>query len=250
LALDADSSDARAIMAAVSARPSGDRALSRVKMTIKDGSGARERTLSLRSKIFADAIKTLIVIEAPADVRNTAFLSVDYRAAGRADEQWLYLPNLQRVTRVPSSGRAGPFMGSDFTYADLAKPDFDDYDLKMVDTAAKVDGEACWLIEATPRSAAAKETTGYDKTHVWVSKAKLLPLQIKAWVSKGHRLKYLKAADVRSVGGIWTPYRLQARTMRDAQVESETLIQLLNVQYDAVEVQDGDFTQRRLEQGL
>ena len=47
-------------------------------------------------------------------------------------------------------------MGSDFSYADLSRSDPNDYELKLLDPAAKVDGEECWLIEETPKTAKAK----------------------------------------------------------------------------------------------
>ncbi len=248
-ALDPASKDPRAIMRAVSQRPRGDRAVSRLKMLIRDGSGSRERVMRMRGMNFESGKKTLIVFEGPPDVRNTGFLSVDYDG-GHADEQWLYSPNLQRVTRVPAGGRSGSFMGSDFTYADLAERDFEDYELALLEPSAKVGDEECWLIEATPRSGAVRDETGYEKTQLWISKQKLAPLQLKAWLTRGHKLKYIKASDFEKIDDVWTPRRMQAKTVRDNAVESETVIEVLNVKYGAAEVTEADFTQRRLEQGL
>jgi hypothetical protein len=249
-AIDTSTQDPVAIMRAVDQRPTGDRVMSRVQMTIKDSSGTRERILSSRARNDPDASKSLSVLEAPADQRDTAFLGVDYRKSETEDEQWMYLPKLHRVTRIPSNGRSGAFLGSDFTYADLARPDPANYTFKLIEASVKVDQDDCWLIEATPKSARIVQETGYSKTQLWVSKTKLLPIQIKAWLTAGQKLKYIKLTDVRLVKDTWTPYQLQAKTVAGAKVESETVMQVLNLQYDAAEVTDGDFTMQRLEQGL
>lgn len=248
--IDASSRDPEAIMDAVANRPSAARSVSRVKMTIKDGSGTRERIMRSHGKRYDDANKQLTMLEAPAEMRNTAFLSVDYKVASQEDEQWLYLPNLHRVTRIPSRGRSEAFLGSDFSYSDLKRSDASNYLLKLLDEAAVVDGEACWHIEATPKNAHVVEETGYTKTNLWVSKSRFLPLQIKAWLARADRTKFIKIADAQKVGGVWTPYVVRARTLANGKVESETTLQTLSIDFGAEQVSDADFTTRRLEQGL
>jgi hypothetical protein len=249
-ALDPSTTDPRAILRAAANAQQAERTASRMKMSIRDHTGTRERLMDVRSKRDDSGRKTLILIESPADVRNTGFLNIDYQARGQADEQWLYLPKLHRVTRVPNSGKSDAFVGSDFSISDLSRPDPDDYAVTLVQASAKVGDEDCWLIEATPRSEAVKEETGYEKTQLWVSKDKLVTLQLKAWVVGGKRIKYLKVSDIRKVDGVWTAHRLQMRTLEGSDVASETLIEVLNVTNAATDVVDSDFTQQRLERGV
>jgi Outer membrane lipoprotein-sorting protein len=249
-ALDPNSSDARAIIVAAANSQQADRTASRMKMSIRDRSGTRERLMDVRSKRYDSGRKTLILIEAPADVRNTGFLNVDYQARGQADEQWLYLPKLHRVTRVPNSGKSDAFVGSDFTLSDLSPQDPDNYDVTLLQASVKVGNEDCWLIQATPHSEAVKDETGYEKTQLWVSKEKLVTVQLKAWLVGGKRTKYLKVSDVRKVDGVWTAHRLQMRTLEGSDVASETSIEVQNVSNDAKDVVDSDFTQQRLERGV
>jgi hypothetical protein len=157
---------------------------------------------------------------------------------------------LHRVSRVPNSGKADAFVGSDFTLSDLSQQDPDDYDVKLVQADVQVGGEACWLIEATPHSEAVKQQTGYEKSQLWVSKQKLVTLQLKAWLVGGKRIKYLKVSDVRKVDGVWTPHRMQMRTLEGSDVASETSLEVLSVSNDAQDVVDSDFTQQRLERGV
>lgn len=251
-ALDPSTTDPAAILNAVSDSQTPSSSLARMKMSIKDNTGTRERVLNLRTKRFPDSLKTLMLTETPADVRNTGFLTISYKGSDRADEQWVYLPKLHRVTRVANSGKADPVMGSDFSISDLALANQDpaDFALKIVDAAAKVGDEECWVIEAVPRKEATQREYGYAKTQTFVSKKKLAVLQFKGWLLDGKRIKYFKASDLRSVDGVWTAQRLTMRTLEGSKLLSETLIEYLSVSNNSSQVSDSDFTQQRLEQGV
>ncbi len=250
LALPPDTKDARAIMRAAFENRGGQRSRSKMKMTIRDKAGVRERVMLNKSLRFEGGRKNLILIEAPADVRGTGFLSIDYDKGGRADEQWLYLPRLRRTTRVPASGKSDAFVGSDFSYADLSQQDPEDFDLKLLAESSKVGDEDCWQIEVLPRTPRVAEENGYTKSHMWISKSKLIPMQFKAWLTTAGKTKYFKAADVRQIDGVWAPHRIQMRTLKGAELESETIIEVSEVANAATDVSDDEFTQQRLERGL
>lgn len=243
------SDDPAMIVSAVAQRDLGKRVLTRMRMKIHDDTSARERVIAMRSNTFEHDMRTLIRVEGPAEVKDIAFLSVDYDNPSRVDEQWLYLPNLHRTTRVPSDNRSSAFMSSDFSYADLSRPDYRGYTLRLLDPNANVDGDACWLIEAEPKSNEVRSRTGYAKTQLWVSKSKQMPLQIKAWVIEGQRVKYVKLGKLKQIDGIWTPLRFQARTMAGSKMVSETVLDVLSVEYGAKAVTDDDFTVQRLAPG-
>ncbi len=250
-ALPADTSDPMAIMQAVDARPDGDKMVARMRMTITDGKGRkRERIMQNRALEVAGARKSLTLFESPPDVRNTGLLSVDWDASDKDDDQWLYLPSLHKSTRISSGDKSGAFMGSDFSYADMTALGIDQFTYKLLKPSITVGGEDCWLIEARPKTAKAKEETGYLKSHTWISKAKLMPIQVKAWIREGKRLKYIKFAQIKQVEGIWIPHRLSARTMRGKSVASTTVIEYLSLTLNEASVVEDDFTQRRLEKGL
>jgi outer membrane lipoprotein-sorting protein len=244
-------SDPRAIMQAVFNRSTGNSSVSQTEMTISlEADSPRVRKMRRWSRKFEGGTKALVIIEEPADLKNTAFLNLDYDDGARDDDQWLYLPALHRAKRIGSSGRSGSFMGSDFSYADLSRTDPADYDFKLIEPSTSVDGEDCWLIEATPRTDKAKEETGYLKKHVWVSKAKTMEVQIKAWVIRGKSLKYIKLSDIRQVQGIWTAHQIEGRTVSRDKLVSRTVVRTLGIKYDDPSVKDDLFTERRLEQGL
>lgn len=243
------STDPRAVLSAVERQDTGDRAVARVRMTITDGAGhRRERTLASRSMRYAGGTKTLLFVESPADMRGTGLLSIDHRVATEDDEQWLFLPSVHRATRIGSTGRSGAFLGSDFSYGDLTVVEPDDFELSMLDANAAVDGEATWYIAATPRSAAIRTRIGYSRLELWVSKRSLLPIRSKGTMGGG-RVKFIALLDVRAVSGIQTAHRLVARTVRNGQLESETVLERVSLRYGDSSVTDADFTVPRLERG-
>ena len=249
--LERGSTDARAIAQAVEKRDDGDRRTSNMSLSVKDASGrVRVRETRVQSMDFAGGSKVLILFESPADVRNTGLLSVDYDDGKKDDDQWLYLPSLHRSTRISTSDKSGAFMGSDITYADMTERDTNLYDYTLVSPSVMVGNEECWLIESKPRDEKEIKQTGYLKTQSWISKDKLMPMQIKAWVREGQKLKYMKFDELQQIDGIWVANKLVVRTMRGNELESETVLQFSAVKFNQASVDEQVFTERRLEQGL
>jgi len=251
-ALDPNTKDPRAIMKASNERDDGDKQISRSVWTLTDKTGRkRERVLQMWSIDFAEGTKTLMIYESPADVRNTGFLSIDYKDEKKDDDQWLFLPSLKKTTRVASADKSDSFLGTDFSYYDMSSNrNIDAYDYKLLQPSVKVDGDDCWLIESTPKTAKEKKESGYVKQNLWISKKSLLPVQVKAWLEKGQKLKYLKLSKIKQINGIWAPYEFTVRTVKKDKVESTTTINVTSIKYNQASVKDDDFTQRRLEKGL
>ena len=251
-AVSPDSTDAKAIMDAVEKRGRGDRVRGRIVMTITDNSGRqRQRVVQSWQMDFAEGTRQLMMFESPADVKGTGMLSIDYSAGEKDDDQWLYLPSLNKSTRISSGEKSGSFMGTDLSYADMTKSDPSHYEYKVIKPSVKLkSGEECWLIESRPVTSKAKNETGYVKSRVWVSKEKLVPLQVKAWVREGKKLKFIKFGQMEKFGDVWLPKKISAKTRRGKKTESTTVIQFTELKLNHPDINDGMFTQRRLEQGL
>ena len=249
--IDADSTDARAVMEAVQERPAGNRIESRMQLTIQDSGGrTRERMLQRLELGFDESKKSMVFFESPADVRNVALLTVDYNASDKSDDQWLFMPKLRRTTRIGSSKRSSAFMGSDFTYGDMTQLNPELYHYQILKQDILVSGENCWLIEARPRTEAEKEQSGTLKQHLWVSKSKLIPIRMKSWVRKGKKLRYLSQENIKLIDGVWTTFLTRARTVRNGKVESESSLEMLQVQYGVDSITAGEFNLRNLEKGI
>lgn len=250
-ALDPKTKDPLKIAQATEDRPRGDKEIAHMTMTLIDGSGrSRQRVLHTRSMKFAGGTKTLMLFESPADFRNTGLLSIDFDDKGKDDDQWLFIPDLHRATRVAPTGKSGSFLGTDISYADMTKRNAENYQYKLINDSEKIDGDDCWVLESTPKSDKEKAETGYTKSQLWISKKTLIPVQIKAWIEKGGKMKYIRNTEIKQVEGIWVPHKTTVRTMKDDKVESTTILALDSLKFNQSSVQDSDFTQHRLEQGL
>ncbi|MEE2755033.1 MAG: outer membrane lipoprotein-sorting protein [Myxococcota bacterium] len=247
-AVTAASTDAKAIMTAVESRDKANRVKSTLLLKIIDKGGrTRERTMRSWAMETGASERQLMVFDSPADVQGTSLLSIDHDDSKKDDDQWLYLPSLKKSTRISSGDKSGSFMGTDLTYSDMTRSATSDYEYTMVKQSISVgkgDGaEDCWLIEARPVTQKAKDETGYVKSRLWVSKSKLLPVQIKAWVREGRKLKFIKFDDLKLVGGHWMAHKISARTTRSREVLSTTIIQFADVSADNADVNDGFFDQ-------
>lgn len=246
-----DETDAAKVMAAVEGKAEGDNAKGRMTMTITDAAG-RERTRELASRTlqFKEGTKQIMVFKSPADVAGTGLLSIDYDDGAKDDDQWLYMPSLHKSTRISSGSKSGSFMGSDLSYADMTRADPTHYDYTMLGQAVDVEGEAAWHIEARPKTEKTKKETGYVKTEIWISKAKLTPLRLKAWVKEGKRIKLIAFQNIKQVDAFWVPHTIVARTQRGKKVESTTVLQFAEISYGNADVNADLFSEGQLEKGL
>ena len=250
-----DPANPRSIMDAVKAQATGDKVISQMEMTITDKDGRkRTRTVESRALDFPEGTKQIMVFQTPADIKGTGLLSIDYEDGAKDDDQWLYLPSLHKSTRISSGDKSGSFMGTDLSYADMTESDPAHYKYTMLkeSTKVKLDGQAeeCWLIESRPITEKAKKETGYVKSFVWVSKEKMMPIQIKAMIRKGKKTKYIKFRGVKKVDGLWTAHAIIAMTKRGKKVESTTQLIFHKMSYNNANVVPNDFSLERLEQGL
>jgi len=115
--------------------------------------------------------KQMMVFTAPADVRDTRFLTIDWKDAAKADEQAIYIPALRKVRTIGASGgdsKTGAFLGSDFSYADIGNLDRADFTVRLLGEET-VDGAKCWKIEYVATGDATVEKYGYGKVIRWIA---------------------------------------------------------------------------------
>ncbi|MCG8459155.1 MAG: outer membrane lipoprotein-sorting protein [Holophagales bacterium] len=86
----------------------------------------------------------LVRFTAPAKDAGNATLKLDQK-------MWVFTPRLNQVISLPASMMAQSWMGSDFSYDDLAKSDriVTDYELAF-EPEEEVEGRRVYVIEATP----------------------------------------------------------------------------------------------------
>ena len=245
----AEDAEARAIMEKVDARDDGNNQTSDMEMILIDKRG-KQRIRKIRSMSKDVGVDTyrIMFFEKPADVKNTGFLTYDYKDENKDDDQWLYLPALKKSKRISSSDKSGSFMGSDFSYSDMTDRNLQDYDFYMK-KQMQVEGKDVWVIEAIPRSKDVIEETGYSKSLAFVRKDNYVVIRGINWVDKGNKLKYMEITDLEQIDGIWTPKTIQMTTKKGKTTLHKTILNFSDIKYNQ-NLDENLFTVRRLEKGL
>jgi hypothetical protein len=211
------------------------------------GRGGDEKRRELRSitlEVPDDGDKSVVIFKSPPDVKGTALLTYAHRQG--ADDQWLYLPALKRVKRIGASNKSGPFMGSEFSYEDLASQEIEKYEHRWIrdESCPGQDFKAlsCFVIERYPEDA----NSGYSRQTVWIDRSEYRTLKIEFYDRKGFLLKTLTlGAYERYAGRFW-----RSREMLMANHQTGTSTQLLWSSYAfRGGLTDRDFTPEALARG-
>ena len=160
--------------------------ISQMTMVLRDRYGqSTERSIRNRTLEGSDeGDKSLVIFDTPGDVRGTAFLSHTKKAD--TDDQWLFLPALKRVKRIASSNKAGPFMGSEFSYEDIASQEVEKYTYNYLRDDS-LNGMDCFVVEYDP----VDPKSGYSTQIVWMDKAEYRLQKIEFFDRKKSLLKTL-----------------------------------------------------------
>ncbi len=246
--LVADDAKARAIMEKVDARDDGKTLEQDMTMILIDKNGKkRTRQLHTYSKDFGKDEHQILFFKSPADVKNTAFLTYDYDNANKDDDQWLYLPALKKVKRIPSADKSSSFMGSDFSYFDMTDRDLEDYDFKLL-KETEVRGHPVWMIQALPRNKKVVKESGYTKTIGLVRKDNNVVVRSIGFMKNGKK-KYMDIKKLHKQGGVWLPDEITMTTKKGKNTIHKTILKFKNIKLNKP-ISDNMFTTRRLEKGL
>jgi outer membrane lipoprotein-sorting protein len=240
-ALSAQEPSGLQIMQEVYERPTGHDLVSDLTMTLTNSRGeTRERKVRQFRKEFKDGERKVMFFLAPADVKDTSFMSWSWDAPGKDDDQWIYLPALKRVKRISRDSKSDYFMGSDFTYDDLGErhPSEDTHRLLGTET---IEGETVYLVESVPK----QPGTMYSRTVSWVVKDKWVGLKKEFFDPQGRALKTLAVKKYDRIDGFWVLLEFE---MENVQKKHRTTMRIENVAIDRG-LDDGLFTERMMQRG-
>ena len=176
------------------------------KMILRDNGGHEsQRIFGLRSLEGKDVNKTLLVFDWPGDIRDAALLTYSYK--DRDDDQWLFLPAINRVKRISGSGRSVLFVGSEFAYEDMINQDVSKFTYKWIEngpcpTAPDVQ---CHIVDRFP-----SYESGYSRQEVAFDIKELRVISIDYFDCSGARAKTLTASGYQLYKGhFWRPVTLR-----------------------------------------
>jgi hypothetical protein len=210
----------------------------------KAGQERVRRTASV-TKLQANGVDNMRLTRftAPADVKDTVTLMIENSA--RDDDIWVYLPALKKVRRLVASNKKDSFVGTDFSYADVIGYKVSEWDYKLLreDT---LDGQAVYVVEALPKSAAVRSDTGYGRRTDWIRKDNLMTVKSELLDAGEQPLKTIVFSDLRLVDagrGKWQAMQMEASNL---QTGHRTVIRIDNFKANQ-DVKDDLFTPRYME---
>ena len=234
----------------------------RMKLNITGRRGdVRVRELDLYERKYpGNEQKAIVFLLAPEELKGTGFLAFTH--AGRAGEQWLYIPALKRIRQISGNRRGESFVGTDFTFHDLdllaEMPSWSEADARSALRGEEVvDGTPCHVIALTPQ----REDIGYKQILLWLGREDLMPRRVEFYSeapssgilasltgdagAKQVPKKRVQQADIRLVGPVPVAHRV---TVESPGAGTQTSIEIIDVKLNQG-LADDLFTQRHLERG-
>ena len=207
-------------------------------MTLResDGSERVRRMHILGLEVPQDGDKTLLVVDLPRDLRGTSILTVTHPDA--PSDQWLYLPSIRRTRRIATSKRSSPFMGSEFTFEDIASHDLRQYRYRYL-REETLDGTAAHVLERFPLD----EGSAYARQVLWMDTEEYRLLRVDFYDREDAHVKSLRVDGYqRYEGERWRPDRM---VMNDLASGKSTTLEWSEYEF-TIGLSDRDFDPRRL----
>jgi hypothetical protein len=176
-------------------------------MVVQAKSGSTtERLIDQYSKDGPKGKRTMIVFQKPETVAGTRFLTMEN--PGSADDRWIFLPGVGKVRRMAASEGSGSFVGTDFSYDDIASTsrsaDLDTHTLLREEnlatgggTAAGGVNTACYVIQSVPKDSSYQ----YSKMLLWIAKDTKLTLKIELYDKSNTLVKTAEMSGIKEVQG-------------------------------------------------
>lgn len=186
------------------------------ELKLIDAHGATvSRVLSLRTlEQPDDGDRSIVTFLSPSDVAGTRLLT--WAHDNREDDQWLFLPAINRVKRISGRNKTGSFMGSEFSYEDLAAPGVEEFTYNFL-REENFKGADTWVYERRSRD----NDSGYSRQVLWVAKSLMQSVKIEFY---DRRNELLKTATFSGFHGYGKQYRASSIEMSNEQTHKRSLL--------------------------
>ncbi len=200
-------------------------------MTVRRARGTRKMTFKSWTK---GTSKALVRFIAPARDAGNATLQL-----GAAT--YVYNPKLNQVIKLPASAMSQSWMGSDFSYNDLARSQkvVDDYRQKLLATK-RIGGRTVYVIEAIPKKG---KPIVWGKQILWVRRDGVL-VKVEYYDQLGKRVRAMSADKIGRIGG--RPYPVVMTMRRDDRPGTFTRITTTKARFN-IKIPAYMFTQSNLQ---
>lgn len=198
-----------------------------IKMVLIESDGnqkTREMKVWMKGKY-----KKLFVFKSPADVKGIGFLVLS------DNELYLYLPAFKKIRRIASHVKNEAFMGTDFSYNDLAKSEF----TKNYNAEIKEENENQYVLELIPKPDSDVE---YSKLLMFVNKKIFLPDSVKFFDRGKNLFKIMRNKNFSQIKNYWVISKIEMENIKD---KHKTIMETIKEELD-IGLPDEIFTQRNL----
>lgn len=217
-----------------------------VDLTMKlVSSKGRERVRTINRKTMtdnADNVSSLIRFLSPMDIKGTGFLSIEY--TDRDEDQWLYLPALNKTRRISAADQSDNFMGSDFTYEDIGTEDIDNFEYTILGKE-EIDNATCYKIEAKPNNEKTADESGYVKRIIYVDQTNYMIRRVIYFNKKNEKSKILNNYEIELIEDA-NKWRTHKSVMENLETNNKTILIYNNYRIDK-SIDKVTFTKRTLE---
>ena len=211
-----------------------------MKIYAKDGR-SRVRKITSKMKEGEDGLtRSYVRFVEPEDVEGVQFLSVENPTG--EDGMWLYMPAIGQPNQISGSGKSNSFMGSDFSFEDLAvgNSTTEGGHVLVGEETVEVGGASfvSWKIETVPD---ASLESSYGKIVTWIDKVDFMPRQVEFIDKKGVVLKRMKLEEVVKDGALMIPTLTVMMNLKRG-TKTEIIVEEYKVDVPAEELPDTMFT--------
>ncbi len=206
---------------------------SRGEMTMIIERPTWNRTVSMKSWSLGNEY-SLIYITAPAKEKGQVFLK-------REQEMWNWVPNIERMIKIPPSMMMQSWMGSDFTNDDLVRESsiVTDYTHKIIGEET-INGYESYKIELIPLPDA---PVVWGKVLMWISKDEFYWLRSEFYDEDGVLVNTEILSDIKKMDDRTMPTRME---MIPADEEGHKTIMIYDkIDFD-VKIDESFFSQQNM----
>lgn len=206
---------------------------SKSEMTMKIVRPKWERTVTFKSwEKGRDYALTLIT--SPEKEKGQTFLK-------RENDMWNWIPNINRMVKIPPSMLSQGWMGSDYSNDDILKESsiVVDYEHSIVGNET-IAGEECYKIKMTPKPNA---SVVWGHIMAWVSKDEFLMLKKLYYDEDGYLVKSEIGYDIKMMDGRKIPTRFEIIPEDDP--GHKTIVTINTIDFD-IDIEDGFFSQQNM----
>lgn len=212
-------------------RMRGESSYSEMKMTTVRPRYTREVTMKTWAK---GEDFSLILITGPARDKGTAYLK-------RGKEIWNYVPNIDRMIKMPPSMMSQSWMGSDFSNDDLVRESstIDDYKHRIV-RSETYNGYSCWVLELVPRP---ESSIVYGKVLMWVAKDLYVQLKVENYDEDEILVSSVLFDAIKDLGGRKIPSKMEV--IPADKKNQKTVLEYFDARFN-FEIKESFFSQQNL----